>query len=69
MKSRISSIQTAKIVPASQWTIEQDIYLIENSALNLNELCKHLPYTEDQIRQRKQTLGLIRRERQMRPFK
>lgn len=53
----------------SQWTIEQDIYLIENSALNLNELCKHLPYTEDQIRQRKQTLGLIRRERQMKPFK
>lgn len=53
----------------SQWTIEQDIYLIESSALNLNELCKHLPYTEDQIRQRKQTLGLIRRERQMRPFK
>ena len=53
----------------SQWTIEQDIYLIENSALNLNELRKHLPYTEDQIRQRKQILGLIRRERQMRPFK
>ena len=61
--------QRKLVAPMSQWTIEQDIYLIENSALNLNELCKHLPYTEDQIRQRKQTLGLIRRERQMKPFK
>ena len=61
--------QRKLVAPTSQWTIEQDIYLIENSALNLNELCKHLPYTEDQIRQRKQILGLIRRERQMRPFK
>ncbi|MEG0827296.1 MAG: acyl-CoA thioesterase [Acinetobacter sp.] len=61
--------QRKLVAPTSEWTIEQDIYLIENSALNLNELCKHLPYTEDQIRQRKQTLGLIRRERQMRPFK
>lgn len=61
--------QRKLVAPTSEWTIEQDIYLIENSALNLNELCKHLPYTEDQIRQRKQILGLIRRERQMRPFK
>ena len=61
--------QRKLVAPTSEWTIEQDIYLIENSALNLNELYKHLPYTEDQIRQRKQTLGLIRRERQMRPFK
>ena len=55
--------QRKLVAPTSEWTIEQDIYLIENSALNLNELCKHLPYTEDQIRQRKQILGLIRRER------
>ena len=61
--------QRKLVAPTSQWTIEQDIYLIENSALNLNELRKHLPYTEEQIRQRKQTLGLIRRERQMKPFK
>ena len=61
--------QRKLVAPTSQWTIEQDIYLIENSALNLNELRKHLPNTEDQIRQRKQILGLIRRERQMRPFK
>ena len=61
--------QRKLVAPTSEWTIEQDIYLIENSALNLNELCKHLPYTEDQIRQRKQILGLIRREWQMRPFK
>ena len=61
--------QRKLVAPTSEWSIEQDIYLIENSELNLNELCKHLPYTEDQIRQHKQTLGLIRRERQMRPFK
>ena len=65
----MKQLQRKLVAPTSEWTIEQDIYLIENSALNLNELCKHLPYTEDQIRQRKQTLGLIRRERQMKPFK
>lgn len=58
-----------KVIPSSKWTTEQDIYLIENSALNLSELCKNLPYSEEQITERKEQLGLIRREWQMRRFR
>lgn len=55
-----------KLVPNTNWTTEQDIYLIENSSLELSELCSCLPFSEDQIIERKEILGLIRRERQMR---
>ncbi|OTG88917.1 acyl-CoA thioesterase [Acinetobacter sp. ANC 3813] len=55
-----------KVIPVSTWTTEQDIFLIENSSLDISELCKHLSYTEEQIIDRKEILGLIRRERQMR---
>ena len=47
------------------WTVEQDGYLIENHSLSLAELQKRLPFTEDQIIQRKERLGLFRRERQL----
>lgn len=56
----------SKVIPVSTWTTEQDIYLIENSALDLSELCKQLPYNEEEITDRKEILGLIRREWQMR---
>lgn len=48
-----------------QWTVEQDGYLIENHCLSLTELQKRLPFIEDQIIQRKERLGLFRRERQL----
>ncbi|OTG90936.1 acyl-CoA thioesterase [Acinetobacter sp. ANC 3813] len=55
-----------KAISASVWTTEQDIFLIENSSRNLSELSAQLPYTEEQIAERKELLGLIRREWQMR---
>lgn len=48
-----------KVVQKSTWTTEQDIYLIENSLQSIDELLKHLPYSEDEILDRKKTLGLI----------
>lgn len=47
------------------WTTEQDIYLIEQQHLPLQDLMKVLPYSEDEIVERKHLLGLTRRERQM----
>ncbi|MCH7353810.1 hypothetical protein MMP61_02125 [Acinetobacter sp. NIPH 1958] len=50
---------------ASSWTTEQDCFLIENSALSIEELILHLPFSEEEIRVRKSVLGLVRRQRQM----
>jgi len=50
----------------SDWTTDQDCYLIEHSFLSIQELMKELPYSEDEIMARKEVLGLIRRARQMR---
>ena len=49
----------------STWTTEQDIYLIEHNMLDLEILCQNLPYTRDEILERKAVLGLIRREWQL----
>ena len=57
-----------KVIASSNWTTEQDIYLIENSTLSMTDLCNHLPFNQDQIIERKELLGLIRRDRQMRKF-
>ncbi|MDA3441815.1 acyl-CoA thioesterase [Acinetobacter bereziniae] len=51
--------------PLSNWTTDQDCYLIENSVLPIESLVHHLPFTEEEIRKRKETLGLVRRQRQM----
>lgn len=52
--------------PDSKWTVEQDSFLIENSSLSNDDLIKNLPYSDEEIRERKELLGLIRRQRQMR---
>ncbi|WP_081408380.1 hypothetical protein [Acinetobacter sp. SFB] len=49
----------------THWTTEQDSYLIENHLLTFAELRIKLPFTDDQIVQRKKLLGLLRRERQL----
>lgn len=49
----------------SSWTTEQDIYLIEHNSLDLALLCEKLPYSADEILERKAVLGLIRREWQL----
>ncbi|MGE8559709.1 MAG: hypothetical protein ACN6NJ_01985 [Acinetobacter sp.] len=55
-------------LPTIHWTTEQDCYLIENNSLSFKELTNILPFTEDQIIQRKEILGLLRRDRQLRRF-
>lgn len=55
-------------VQAALWTVEQDIYLIENADLALADLQVQLPYSEEEIQDRKACLGLIRRAKQFRKF-
>ena len=50
----------------SPWTTAQDCYLIENSMLPDDVLLQHLPFSLDEIYERKEVLGLIRRRRQLR---
>ena len=45
----------------SNWSTEQDSFLIENSVMAIEELINHLPFTEDEIIKRKEVLGLTRR--------
>ncbi|MFW1801128.1 acyl-CoA thioesterase [Acinetobacter nematophilus] len=51
--------------PISNWTTDQDCYLIENSTLPIESLVDHLPFSGEEIRKRKEILGLVRRQRQM----
>lgn len=52
--------------PKTNWTTEQDCFLIENSDLSIIELLNYLPFSDEEILDRKEVLGLIRRARQMR---
>lgn len=52
----------------SNWTTDQDCFLIENSELPIEELMNHLSFDEEEIQSRKEILGLGRRQRQMRKF-
>lgn len=52
--------------PPSTWSTKQDSYLIENSTLADEELQQQLPFSLDEINERKEILGLIRRRRQLR---
>ncbi|AYA68574.1 acyl-CoA thioesterase [Acinetobacter sp. WCHA55] len=52
----------------SNWTIEQDSFLIENSSMSIEGLKNQLPFTEDEILNRKEVLGLTRRQKQLRKF-
>ena len=52
----------------SNWTTEQDIFLIENSSMSIEGLINQLPFTEDEILNRKEVLGLTRRQKQLRKF-
>ncbi|MDR6541599.1 hypothetical protein ABIC56_002777 [Acinetobacter bereziniae] len=52
--------------PKTNWTTEQDCFLIENSDLSIIELLNYLPFSDEEILDRKEVLGLIRRAKQMR---
>ena len=56
------------VMVISTWTTEQDCYLIEHSLMSNDQLADQLPYSQDEINERKQILGLIRRNRQLRRF-
>jgi len=45
------------------WSIEEDCLLIENNHLEMKELVILLPYTEDEIIDRKKNLGLFLRDK------
>ncbi len=52
----------------SNWTTEQDSFLIENSSMPIEGLINQLPFTEDEIINRKELLGLNKRQKQLRKF-
>ncbi|MDH0835778.1 acyl-CoA thioesterase [Acinetobacter johnsonii] len=52
----------------SNWMIEQDSFLIENSSMPIEGLINQLPFTEDEIINRKELLGLNKRQKQLRKF-
>ncbi|WP_151707597.1 acyl-CoA thioesterase [Acinetobacter sp. TUM15064] len=52
----------------SNWMIEQDSFLIENSFMPIEGLINQLPFTEDEIINRKELLGLNKRQKQLRKF-
>lgn len=52
----------------TNWTTEQDCFLIENNSLSIYELTEHLPFSEEEIRVRRSVLGLMRRDKQMKAY-
>jgi len=49
----------------SEWSTDQDCYLIENSSLPIEILKDSLSFSEEEILERKMLLGLVRQQRQM----
>ncbi|WP_335977788.1 hypothetical protein [Acinetobacter calcoaceticus] len=64
MKRYLKQIQST----TSNWTTEQDCFLIENNYLPIHELIEHLPFSEEEIRVRRSVLGLVRRDKQMKAY-
>jgi hypothetical protein len=54
-----------KKIKQTSWPVMHDILLIENNDLEISALLLLLPYTEQEIQDRRQVLGLIRRIRQL----
>lgn len=67
--SRVRHIKAIGSVISSTWSTAEDIILIENSSLNVDDLTKILPYSSEQIFERKAILGLLRREKYLKGFK
>jgi len=64
MKRSLKQIQST----TSNWTTEQDCFLIENNFLSVHDLIEHLPFSEEEIRVRRAVLGLVRRDKQMKTY-
>lgn len=54
-------IKAKELLTDDRWTVEQDCYLIENQNLSIDALASTLPFTVDDIVNRRQLLGLERR--------
>lgn len=64
MKRYLKQIEST----TSNWTTEQDCFLIENNSLSIHELTEQLPFSEEEIRVRRSVLGLMRRDKQMKIY-
>ncbi|WP_045435684.1 hypothetical protein [Acinetobacter calcoaceticus] len=64
MKRYLKQIEST----TSNWTTEQDCFLIENNSLPIQELTEHLPFSEEEIRVRRSVLGLMRRDKKMKTY-
>ncbi|KAF1027445.1 MAG: hypothetical protein GAK29_00690 [Acinetobacter bereziniae] len=61
----VRKIEGKSVKINTNWSTDQDCYLIENSTQQMSVLLSNLPFSEDEIRQRKEVLGLVRRQKQM----
>ena len=61
----VRKIEGKSVKINTNWSTDQDCYLIENSTQVMSVLLSNLPFSEDEIRQRKEALGLVRRQKQM----
>ncbi|MDR0238012.1 acyl-CoA thioesterase [Acinetobacter sp.] len=61
----VRKIEGKSVKINTNWSTDQDCYLIENSTQVMSVLLSNLPFSEDEIRQRKEVLGLVRRQKQM----
>lgn len=43
------------------WSVDEDVFLIENQELPLEAQAEHLKLTIDEVAERRQRLGLVRR--------
>jgi hypothetical protein len=65
MFQMVRKIEGKSVKINTNWSTDQDCYLIENSTQVMSVLLSNLPFSEDEIRQRKEVLGLVRRQKQM----
>jgi hypothetical protein len=49
----------------SNWSNDQDSCLIENNSMTIEQVMLFLPFSGNEIKARKQILGLYKRHRQM----
>jgi len=61
VKNRSKSLNSTNLL----WTTEQDVFLIENDSMAIIDLREFLPFSEEEILNRKKILGLLKRSKQM----
>jgi exonuclease VII small subunit len=59
-RSRKTTLQNYE---GQQWSINENVFLMENQDMPLDEQAAHLSRSTDEISQRRGTLGILRRVR------